>query len=198
MKHTNGFWYVQNLNKQWRLVLPSTFNAKGKNFLEIAIAEAHAATAYDGIQKTMQALIDKFEYQPFSRLVREYVASSDICQRTKYLQKGPIGYVTPLHVPVRPWSNITMNFLKLLLVFTKCSVLYPNIPVGEDHIVCISRLWTIVNRQSGFKFLIPVSDNFSHEECTTTFNTHVVPTMGYSYCIVFDRDTLFMSLHVQS
>ena len=46
MKHRNGFLHVQNLNKQWRLVLPSTFNAKGKNFLEIAIAEAYAATAY--------------------------------------------------------------------------------------------------------------------------------------------------------
>ena len=146
----------------------------------------------------MQALTDKFEYQPFSRLVREYVASSDICHRTKYLQKGPIGYVTPLHVPVRPWSNITMNFLKLLLVFTKCSVLYPNITVVEDHIVCISQLWTIVDRQSGFKLLIPAPDNFSTEQCTATIDTYVVPTMGYPHFIVFDQDTLFMWSHFQS
>ena len=85
-----------------------------------------------------------------------------------------------------------MDFLKLLPVFTKCSLLYPNIPVGEDQIVCISRLWTIVNRHSGFKFLISVSDNFTVEQCTATFDTHIVSTMGYPYCIVFDRDTLFM------
>ena len=138
MKHRNGFLYVQNLNKQWRLVLPSTFNAKGKNFIEIAIAEAHTATAHDRIQKTMKALTDKFEYQSVSPLVREYVRSCDMCHRTKYSQRGPIGYVTPLHVAVRPWSDITMAFLKLLQVFTKCSLLYLNIPAGEDHIVCIS------------------------------------------------------------
>ena len=91
-----------------------------------------------------------------------------------------------------------MDFLKLSPVFTKCSVLYPNIPVGEDHRVCISRLQTIVDRQSAFNFLISVPDNFCAKSCTTTFDTHVVPTMEYPYCIVFNRDTLFMSLHLQS
>ena len=81
MKDTNGFLYVQNWNKQWRVDLPSTFDAEGKNFLEIAIAEAHAATADGGIEKTMKALTDKFECQSCSHLVREYVASCDICQR---------------------------------------------------------------------------------------------------------------------
>ena len=105
---------------------------------EISIAEAHAATAYGGIEKTMKALTDKCECQFFFRLVREYVGSYDVCQRTKYLQRGPIGYVTSLHVLVGPWSDITMDFLKLSLIFTKCSVLVPNIPIDEDHIVCIS------------------------------------------------------------
>ena len=91
-----------------------------------------------------------------------------------------------------------MDFLKLSPVFTKCSVLHPNIPVDEDHIVCISQCWTILDRQSGFKFLIPIPDNFSAEQCTTTFDTHIVPPIGYPHCIVFDRDTLFMSSHFQN
>ena len=98
MKDRNRFLYVQNLNKQWRLVLPSTFNMEGKNFLEIAIAENHAATARGRIEKTMKALTDKFECQSFSCVVREYVGSCDICHRTKYSSRGPIGYAIPLHV----------------------------------------------------------------------------------------------------
>ena len=101
MKDRNGFLDVEKLNKQWRLVLPSTFNAEGKNFLEIAIAKPHAATARGGIENTMKALTNKFEYQSFSRPVREYVGSCDICSRTKYLQRGPIEYAIPLHVPGR-------------------------------------------------------------------------------------------------
>ena len=140
IQHKNGFLYVQNLKKQQRLVLPITFTAKNENFLEIAIAEAHAATPHGVIEKTMKALTDKFAYLCFSHLVREYVGSYDICQRMKYSQKGPIENVTALHVPGRSCSDITMDFLKLSPIFNKGSVLYPNIPVGEDQIACIARL----------------------------------------------------------
>ena len=149
-KNRNGFLYLQNLNQKWRLVLPNTFNVEGKNILKIAIAEAHAATAHCGIEKTMKALCNKFECQFFSRLAREYVGSCNICRWTQYLRKEPIGYVTPLHVLVRPWSDITMNCFKLSLVFINCSRLYSNIPIGKDQIVYISQLYTIVDRQSGF------------------------------------------------
>ena len=76
--------------------------------------------------------------------------------------------------------------------------MYLNVPVGEDHIVCISQLWTMLNRQSGFKFLIPVPDNFCAKHCILTFDTQVVPTMAYAYYIIFDSDIFFMLSHFQS
>ena len=85
MKYRNGYLYVQNLNSQWRLVLPGTFNAEGKNLLEIAIAEAHAATVYVEIGKTMRGLTNKFACQSFCHLLKECVGSCNICQRSKYL-----------------------------------------------------------------------------------------------------------------
>ena len=57
---------------------------------------------------------------------------------------------------------------------------------------------TIVNIQAGFEFLIPVLDNFTTELCTTTLDTHLVPTMGYPYYIVFDPERLFMLSHFLS
>lgn len=116
---------------------------------------------------------------------------------TEYLQRGHIRYVTSLHVQLKLCSDITMDFLKLSPVFTKCSVVYLNIPVNEDHTICMSQLWTLVYKQSGFNFLISVPDNWMAEQCTTTFNTHVVPTIGYPYYIVFNWKTFFMLLHFQ-
>jgi len=167
----------------------------GKNYLEDAIKEAHDTTAHGGVEKTLRWFTDKFICQPFSTLVNEHVASCDTCQRTKYSNKPPLGQVTMLHVPARAWTDITMDFLKMSPVFTYCSTLYPNIPLEDDHMICFSRLWTIVCRQSGFMFLIPVSDCFTVEICTDTFVTHVSSVIGYPYYIVFDRDTLFMSDH---
>jgi len=79
-----------------------------------------------------------------------------------------------------------MDFLKMSLVFTYCSTLYPIIPLVDNHMICFSRLWTIVFRQSGFMFLIPVSDNLTTEKCTDTFDIHVASVIGYPYYIVFD------------
>ena len=46
--------------------------------------------------------------------------------------------------------------------------------------------------------MIPAPDNFTAEKCATTFDTHVIPSIGYSDYIVFDLKTLFMSSHFYS
>ena len=91
-----------------------------------------------------------------------------------------------------------MNFHKLLPLFTKCCVVYLNIPVGQNHIVCISHFWITVNIQLGFKFLISVPNNFSTNQYTVTFYSYIVPTMKYSYYTILDCYTLFMLLQFQS
>jgi len=167
----------------------------GKNYLEDASKEAHDATAYGGVEKTLKWLPDMFICQPFSRLVKQCVASCDTCQWTKYSNKPPLEQVTMLHIPARACTDITMDFLKISPVSTYYSTLYPNIPLEDDHMICFSRLWTIVYRQSGFMFLIPVSDKLTAEKCTDTFDKHVASVIGYPYYIVFDRDTLYMPDH---
>jgi len=107
----NGFLYKKNEKGEWRLVLPSTFKMKGQKYPEDAIKEAYEATAHGGVEKMLQWLTDKFICQPFSRLVKEYVASCDTCQPTKYSNKPPLEQVTMLHVPARTCTDITMDFL---------------------------------------------------------------------------------------
>jgi len=91
--------YKKNEKGQWRLVLPNTFNMNGMNYLKDAIKEAHYATAHGGVEKMLKWLTDKCICQPFSRLVQEYIASGDTCQRTKYSNKPLFRQVTRMHVP---------------------------------------------------------------------------------------------------
>ena len=79
-----------------------------------------------------------------------------------------------------------MHVLKMSPVFTYCSTLYPIIPLEDNHMICFSRLWTIVCRQSRFIFVIPVSDNLRAEKCTDTSAMHVASVIGYPYYIVLD------------
>ena len=46
--------------------------------------------------------------------------------------------------------------------------------------------------------MIPALHNFTAEQYTTTFHTHVVTTIGYAYCIVLDQETFFILSHFKS
>jgi len=85
--------------------------------------------AHSGVEKTLKWLTDKFICQPFSRLFKEYMASCNTSQQTKYRNKIPLGQVPMLHISARDWIDITMDFLKMSPIFTYCSTLYLNIPL---------------------------------------------------------------------
>jgi len=67
------------------------FNMNDKNYLKEAIKEAHTDIDYSLVGKMLKWLPDKFIFQPFKRLVKEYIASCDTCQRTKYSNKSILG-----------------------------------------------------------------------------------------------------------
>ena len=55
-----------------------------------------------------------------------------------------------------------------------------------------------VDRHSGYKLLIQIPDNFKAEQCTCTYEVHLLPYIVFPNSIVFDRDSLFMSDHFQA
>ena len=70
--------------------------------------------------------------------------------------------------------------------------------MANDHILCISRIWSIVDRRSGYKFLMSIPDNYEAEQCTRTYEVHLLPNVAYHNSIVFDRDRLLISDHFQA
>ena len=187
--------YVFCKSGEWKLIFASNFIFAGKNYNKQLMDRAHVVTAYSGVEQTMQYPTDRYQSQSLSALLNSFVASCDTYQRVKQSNKRPLGLVTPLHLPVRPWTGIWMDFHKLTPVFTLCSTIYPNIGIDNDHVACIQRIWTIVDCYSGYKFQIQITDYFKHDQATRTYEVHVIPHIGYTNTIVFDRDSLFLSDH---
>jgi len=79
----NGFLYKQNEKGEWRLVLLGTFYMNSKDYLESTIKEANDAKAHGRVEITLKCLTHKFLWQPFSSLLKKYMASCDTCQQTK-------------------------------------------------------------------------------------------------------------------
>ena len=183
---------------EWKLILLSSFVFAGENYYEPLIDEAHVATAHGGVEKTLQYVTDRYHSQSASALVQSFVASCDTCQRRKQSNKLLLGLVTPQHVPVRPWTDISRDFLKLTSLFIKCSTMYLKIEINHIHMLCILRIQTIVDRHSGYTFLITIPDNFKAEQSAHTHEGHLLPYIAYTNTILFDRDSVFKSDHFQA
>ena len=91
-----------------------------------------------------------------------------------------------------------MDYLKLTTVFIKCSTMHPAIEIHKNHMLCISRICTIVHLHNDYKFLIPIPDNFKAKPCIRTDDVHLLPYIGYSNAIVFNRHSWCMSYHFQA
>ena len=135
---------------QWNLILPCNCVFAGENCDQPLIADTDVATAYGGVEKTMPYLTNRHQAQSLSALVHSLVASCNPCQRAKQSNKAPLDLVTQLHVPVRPCTDISMDFCKLTTLLINCSTMYPNHEVDYDQILCISRICTIVDRDCGY------------------------------------------------
>ena len=99
--------------------MPTDLVLVGQNYYEPLIDEAYVATAHGGVEKTMQYLIHRYQSQSYSALEQSFVDSCNTCQRVKESNKPPLGHLTPLQVPVRPWTDISIDFLQLTPVFIK-------------------------------------------------------------------------------
>ena len=148
-----GFWK----SGEWNLILQRNFVFAGENYYEPLIDEAHVVTAHRRVEKTTQYQRARYQSRSLSALVQSFIESCNTCQEVTNSNKPPLGLVTQLHVPVRPGTDISIYFLKLTPPFIKCSSIYPNIEIDNDHMLCISRIWTLVHRHGGYKFLIPIS-----------------------------------------
>ena len=175
----------------------SDFVFEGKNYYECLIDEAYVATAHGGVEIPMQYLTHRYQSQSSSALVQSIQVRHDTCYRVKESNNAPQGVVTPLHVPVRPCTEISMDVLKLTSVFIKCSTIYSNIELDNDHILGISHKWNIVDRHSVYNFLIAIPDNFEAKQCTHTCEVHLLLYIGYRHTIICDRASLLMSDHLK-
>ena len=146
MSKDHRFLYKKIEKREWRLVLLSRFDMKGKNYLIAVFKEAHNAKAYGGVEKKLKWLTDKFICDPSLRHFQEYVASCHTCQGTKYSKMPPLGQVTILYIPAGAWMNITIDFLNIFPIFTYYYTLCRNISREDEHVICFSRPWTIVYR----------------------------------------------------
>jgi len=117
------------------------------------------------------------------------VKSCEICQLTKASTQLPVGLLTPLNVPTKPWESIAMDFIFFEPVIMPCSKLIPGYKdlVGEKpHMIIFHKMLVITSRYSDYTFLIPFVSHNHAPGAIDIFTQWIRPTIEYLFSIVTD------------
>ena len=134
---------------------------------------------HPGRVKTLDLISRTYWWPRLSRDVEEYVRACELCDRVKASRSAPPGFLQPLPVPFRAWSDISVDYITPLPECTRDGRMYKHIVV----VVC---------RLTKMRHFIPVT-GLSAEELATAFTSRIYALHGTPDNIVSDRGTQFVS-----
>lgn len=141
--------------------------------------EAHDSptSGHPGRNRTLAAVSAKFFWPKMAQHVTKYVASCEMCQRTKSARERPLGLLNPLDIPANRWQDISMDFMTKL----------PRSTTGYDAIM------VIVDRLTKRAHFLATTTKATAQSTACLFRDRYQPLHGLPLSIVSDRDVKFTS-----
>ena len=173
----------------WRIGHDGILRRYGKAYVPTASAlrEEILKTCHDdplaghfGSERTLHLLRRHWFWPRMEDEVKEYIASCDICQRTKTKRHRPFGELQSLPVPERPWQEISMDFITDLPPSRRGSDVYDAILV-------------VIDRFTKYARYVPCRKTMTAEQLATVLVDDVFMDFGLPDGIVSDRGSVFTS-----
>ena len=133
-----------------------------------------------GAAKTHELLTRKYYWNGSLKDVTEYCQTCDICQRTKAPRHRPYGELSSLPVAVRPWKELSMDFIT-------------GLPPSKYRGFVYDSILVIVDRFTKMVRYLPTNTTINAAELADLFHTEVVCRFGMPDGIVSDRGPVFTS-----
>lgn len=170
-KLVDGLLYFRN-----RIWIPDTPGLR----LEVAHRTHSAGPAgHPGRVKTVDLLNRSYWWPGMSRFVAEFVHGCQLCFRTKQPRTSPPGFLKPLEIPVKPWSDISIDHLV-------------DLPPCKRNGKTFRHILAVVDRLTKMRHCIPVT-GLDTEELVEAFTTYVYRLHGAPESVVSDRGSAFVS-----
>ncbi|KAE8852541.1 hypothetical protein PTNB29_10442 [Pyrenophora teres f. teres] len=142
-------------------------------------AHSSGPAGHPGRVKTLDLITRTWWWPGMSRDIEQYVKACDLCVRSKASRLAPQGFLQPLPLPHRAWSDVSVDYITPLPKSTWYSRTYQHLLV----VVC---------RLTKMRHLIPVT-SLNANELADAFVSRVYCLHGCPDNIVSDRGTQFVS-----
>ncbi|MDB5911071.1 MAG: hypothetical protein JWP34_5188, partial [Massilia sp.] len=134
---------------------------------------------HPGRTKTLDLMTREYWWPRMSRDIANYVQACDLCFRTKTPRSAPPGFLQPLPVPFRAWSDISVDYITPL-------------PDCERRGIKYKHVLVIVCRLTKMRHFVPTA-GLAAQELAEAFTSRVYALHGAPDNIVSDRGTQFVS-----
>ena len=129
-----------------------------------------------GVARTQALVAQYYTWPGLATAVSSYVASCDTCARNKVVRHPPYGLLSPLPIPYRPWSSVSLDWIT-------------DLPPSHYH----DAILVVVDRLTKLALFIPTTKSMAAPDVASLFLQHVVRAHGLPDTLVSDRDPIFTS-----
>jgi len=152
--------------------------APNSDIIQQLLREFHDSPlgGHSGVLRTYKRLAQQFYWPSMARIVKEYVASCDVCQRVKSDTLSPVGLLQPLPVPCQVWDDITMDFIE-------------GLPQSSGK----NTIFVVVDRLSKSAHFLALAHPYTAKMVAEKFVEGVVKLHGMPRSIISDKDPIFIS-----
>ena len=162
------------LYSQGKLCIPPTFGALILKLLQ-QYHDSPLAGHY-AVARTSALLAQFYIWPGLAAEVSKYVGSCDTCARNKVVRHAPYGLLSPLPIPSRPWSSVSLDRIT-------------DLPPSHYH----DAILVVVDLLTKAAHFIPTTKSMAAPDVASLFLRHVVRAHGLPDTLVSDRDPVFTS-----
>jgi len=163
---------VGTLHKDGRIMIPTN-----SPFIPKLLERFHTSPigGHEGVLKTLKRLASEVYWKGMRRDVVEFLRGCQVCQQNKYSTLSPAGLLTPLPIPTKVWSNISLDFID-------------GLPKSEGYDVVL----VVVDRLSNYDHFVPLKHPYTAKSIADIFLHEIVRLHGFPESMVSDRDKIFI------
>ncbi|KAF7841378.1 Transposon Ty3-G Gag-Pol polyprotein [Senna tora] len=157
-----------------RAVIPEDDTALKQKIL--TLFHASPISGHGRVTKTFKSVSELFYWRNLRKEVEIFVSECLVCQQVKPLTCKKQGLLQPIPVPIKPWREVTMDFIT-------------NLPSSSGF----SIIMVVVDKFTKVAHFAALKSGYTASKVAARFVEVVVKLHGFPSRIISDRDSIFLS-----
>ncbi|RZK33783.1 MAG: hypothetical protein EOO61_14690, partial [Hymenobacter sp.] len=144
----------------------------------MVLSSAHDSVmaGHNSTKKTLEYIRRNYWWPKMKSIVKSYIDSCIVCQRTKPIRQLPAGLLNPLPVASKRWSSVTMDFMT-------------DLPPCQEY----DAIMVVVDRFTKMAHFMPCTKSITAEQTALLYQSVVFRQHGLPENIITDRGPQFDS-----